>query len=85
LSQASRTTPGKIFQQVGDALLQRRQLQIDYKSFSNQRSKRAISPQTLVYYRENWYLDAWCHLRNGLRGGGILDCLVGSGEIHVTH
>jgi len=67
LSQASRTTPGKTFQQVGDALLQRQQLQIDYKSYSNQRSKRAISPQTLVYYRENWYLDAWCHLRNDLR------------------
>jgi proteasome accessory factor C len=67
LPQTSRYIPGKIFQQVGDALLQRRQLEIAYKSFSHQQSLRGISPQTLVYYRENWYLDAWCHLRNDLR------------------
>lgn len=63
----NRYTPGKIFQRVGDALLQRRQLKITYSSFESQVTHRNISPQTLVYYRENWYLDAWCHLRNGLR------------------
>ncbi len=63
----NRQVPGKIFQQVGEALLQRRQLTIRYKSYSHQISNRSISPQTLVYYRENWYLDAWCHLRNDLR------------------
>jgi len=26
-----------------------------------------ISPQRLVHYRDNWYLDAWCHLRDDLR------------------
>jgi proteasome accessory factor C len=30
-------------------------------------SERSVSPQNLVYYRDNWYLDAWCHLRNKLR------------------
>jgi predicted DNA-binding transcriptional regulator YafY len=30
-------------------------------------SDRAVSPQRLIYYRDNWYLDAWCHLRSGLR------------------
>jgi predicted DNA-binding transcriptional regulator YafY len=64
---ASRYVPGKIFQQVGEALLQRRCLEIRYKSFDQRQSVRVISPQTLVYYRENWYLDAWCHLRNALR------------------
>ena len=29
--------------------------------------ERAVSPQQLVYYRDNWYLDAWCHLRNAIR------------------
>ncbi|MDP7660069.1 MAG: WYL domain-containing protein, partial [Gammaproteobacteria bacterium] len=29
--------------------------------------ERQISPQRLVYYRDNWYLDAWCHVRKGLR------------------
>jgi predicted DNA-binding transcriptional regulator YafY len=26
-----------------------------------------ISPQRLVHYRDNWYMDAWCHSRQGLR------------------
>jgi len=26
-----------------------------------------VSPLRLVHYRGNWYLDAWCHLRNDLR------------------
>lgn len=30
-------------------------------------TERVISPQRLVYYRSNWYLDACCHLRRGLR------------------
>lgn len=63
----NRHTPGRVFQQVGDALLQRRQLKIIYSSYESQVTRRSISPQTLVYYRENWYLDAWCHLRNALR------------------
>ena len=30
-------------------------------------TERELSPQHLVYYRDNWYLDAWCHWRKGLR------------------
>ena len=30
-----------------------------------------ISPQQLVHYRDNWYVDAWCHLRRGLRSFSI--------------
>jgi predicted DNA-binding transcriptional regulator YafY len=26
-----------------------------------------VSPQRLVHYRDNWYLDAWCHRRQALR------------------
>ncbi len=33
--------------------------------------ERQISPQRLVHYRENWYLDAWCHLRNDLRNFAV--------------
>ncbi len=64
---ASRHVPGKVFQQVGEALLQRRRINIRYKSYTHKQTERIISPQTLVYYRENWYLDAWCHLRDELR------------------
>ena len=31
------------------------------------RRLRDVSPQRLVHYRENWYLDAWCHSAKGLR------------------
>ena len=63
----NRHLASKTFQQVGDALLRRRRLSIRYKSYSHQVSQRTVSPQTLVYYRDNWYLDAWCHMRNELR------------------
>jgi predicted DNA-binding transcriptional regulator YafY len=56
------------FEAVGSALLRRKQLQIDYSSRgTNQVTRRAVSPQRMIYYRGNWYLDAWCHLRNELR------------------
>lgn len=28
---------------------------------------RTISPQTLIYYRDNWYLDVWDHDKEALR------------------
>jgi predicted DNA-binding transcriptional regulator YafY len=30
-----------------------------------------VSPQRIVFYRGNWYLDAWCHLRQDLRSFAI--------------
>lgn len=56
------------FEAVGSALLRRKQLRIDYCSRgTNQATQREVSPQRMIYYRGNWYLDAWCHLRNELR------------------
>jgi predicted DNA-binding transcriptional regulator YafY len=56
------------FQAVGTALLRRRRLQIDYHGRScDETRERQVSPQRLIHYRDNWYLDAWCHLRRGLR------------------
>ncbi len=63
----NRTVPGRTFHGVGEALLNRNRLQLDYRSYKGQNTRRTVSPQTLVYYRENWYRDAWCHLRGGLR------------------
>lgn len=58
----------KFFEIAASALLNRRQLQIRYYSRStDETTERAVSPQRLVCYRENWYLDAWCHLRRDLR------------------
>lgn len=59
---------GEYFQLIAGATAQRRRLEIDYYArSSNTTSQRIISPQRLVHYRDNWYLDAWCHLRNDLR------------------
>ena len=63
----NRQLPEKTFQTVSEALFKRRRLSIHYQSYKRQITRRTLSPQTLVYYRENWYLDAWCHLREGLR------------------
>ncbi|NKB15852.1 MAG: WYL domain-containing protein, partial [Sphingomonadales bacterium] len=34
-------------------------------------AEREISPQRLVHYRENWYCDAWCHLRQDVRSFAV--------------
>lgn len=68
LHMASRPVNAKCFQSVSMATLSRRRLQLTYCSRSrNEETVREVSPQRLVYYRANWYLDSWCHLRNGLR------------------
>ncbi|TVO77037.1 helix-turn-helix transcriptional regulator [Sedimenticola selenatireducens] len=59
---------GEYFQRVSGALAQRRQLKISYyQRASDAATERTLSPQRLTYYRDNWYLDAYCHLRQGLR------------------
>jgi predicted DNA-binding transcriptional regulator YafY len=56
------------FQAVGSALLRRQRLVIDYLGRGRgQAGEREVSPQRLIHYRDNWYLDAWCHLRTALR------------------
>jgi proteasome accessory factor C len=57
-----------LFNKIASALFDRRQLHMIYEARSNgTTSERQVSPQTLVYYRDNWYLDAWCHRKNELR------------------
>src|SRR5690606_3125412 len=52
--------------------LRRKRLMMRYFARGNgEESEREISPQRLVHYRENWYLDAWCHLRNDLRSFAV--------------
>lgn len=69
---AHRAVQARHFQRTGSALLQRKRLLIDYKARgTGETSQREISPLRLVHYRENWYLDAWCHLRNGLRNFAV--------------
>ncbi len=71
-SQAARYVEPGIFQTVSAALLKRKRLHIDHLNRANEgTTSREISPQRLFYYRNSWYLDAWCHLRNELRRFGL--------------
>lgn len=65
---ASARRPGPAFADVAGALAMRRRLQIRYHGRARDtESERTVSPQRLIYYRDNWYLDAWCHDAGGLR------------------
>ena len=60
------------FQGLCQALLSRKRIDMTYYSRpTDSSSERRVSPQRLIYYRDNWYLDAWCHLRQGLRSFSI--------------
>ena len=60
------------FSLVASALLTRRRLRISYFNRTrNETTEREVSPQRLVYYRANWYLDTWDHLRNDLRSFSV--------------
>lgn len=63
-----RVIPADVFESASRALLDRRKLHIAYLVRSRgEPTTRTVSPQRLVYYRNNWYLDSWCHLRSALR------------------
>lgn len=69
---ATRPTDLEKFQKIATALLDRKQLHIFYRGRARDEfTERDVSPQRLVYYRDNWYLDAWCHLRKGLRSFSV--------------
>lgn len=65
-------TNAHAFQKVAEAVLQRKQLRLHYHARgSDQTTRRTVSPQRLIHYRDNWYLDAWCHKRRALRSFSI--------------
>jgi proteasome accessory factor C len=60
--------PGPWFTRIADAVVARKRLLIDYRGRERDtESLREVSPQRLVRYRDNWYLDAYCHSRKALR------------------
>lgn len=63
---------GVHFPAVADALMRRKRLHIEYRGRERDTvTERDVSPQRLVHYRDNWYLDAWCHQRKGLRSFSV--------------
>ena len=60
------------FSVVAAALLKRSRVWIKhYNRKDDRETERAVSPQRLVHYRDNWYLDAYCHLREDLRSFAV--------------
>ncbi len=63
---------GEWFHVLASATLQRRRLRLRYHARSRDEiSERTVSPQRLIRYRDNWYLDAWCHTRRALRSFSV--------------
>lgn len=68
LSMGARNVQPVLFRTLAAGVSQRKRLRLGYRSRSrNEKTARDVSPQRLVHYRDNWYLDAWCHMRVGLR------------------
>ena len=68
LHQTARKNNLPAFQKIASAVIQRKQLNIEYHARGNdETTTRLISPQRMIYYRDNWYLDAYCHTRGALR------------------
>ena len=68
LHSANRRAAPPCFDTVAQATMKRQRLDLDYHTRSRREtSRRQVSPQQLVHYRENWYLLAWCHKAQALR------------------
>ncbi len=58
----------KHFELIAAAVLGRQRLKLTYWNRTRDEVReREVSPQRLAHYRDNWYLDAWDHLRDDLR------------------
>ena len=63
---------GEWFHVLASATLQRRKLRLRYHGRGRDDiTERTVSPQRITHYRDNWYLDAWCELRKGLRSFAV--------------
>lgn len=72
LHMASRPVEPRWFGAVSQATFTRRRIAIHYYiRTKDELTNREVSPQRIVFYRGNWYLDAWCHLRQDLRSFAI--------------
>src|SRR5436190_1346342 len=67
-----RAAASQHFSTLAAAVLRRSRLWIrHYNRKKDEETEREVSPQRLVHYRDNWYLDAWCHLRTDLRSFAV--------------
>lgn len=72
LAPDKRELPLKNFEMVATATIRRHRLKIvHFNRGTNTETERIVSPQQLVYYRDNWYVDCWCHTRKAIRSFSV--------------
>lgn len=72
VSAGKRRLPLAAFETIAKATFERRQVQVRHHNrLTGETLQRTLSPQQLIHYRDNWYADAWCHLRKGVRSFSI--------------
>jgi predicted DNA-binding transcriptional regulator YafY len=63
-----RSVDDALFERIVSALVTRKRIEVEsVNRLTREHTLRTLSPQRVVSYRDNWYLDAWCHLREALR------------------
>ncbi len=63
-----RKADNSTFSIVFNGLQENKKIEISYLARStNKENKRTVSPLKLTNYKNAWYLDSWCHLREGIR------------------
>ncbi|HXR58417.1 MAG TPA: YafY family protein [Burkholderiales bacterium] len=72
LPQAARAGKLDHFEVIAQGVLKRRRLRIrHWNRQRNDETEREVSPQRLVHYRDNWYLDTWCHKAGDVRSFSV--------------
>jgi len=72
LGAGSRSKALPMFSIVTSGVLNQQRLFFIYDGRQRgERTEREVSPQRLVYYRGNWYLDCWCHKADDLRSFSV--------------
>lgn len=67
--------PGAAFHTCAEAVLRQQRMYFTFYSRSkNRTTNRTVSPQRLTHYRDNWYLDAFCHSTDAVRTFAV-DCI----------
>ncbi|MFZ5467269.1 MAG: helix-turn-helix transcriptional regulator [Pseudomonadota bacterium] len=68
LSVGRRAVTPQGFADISRGLFERKRIEIQaWNRARDETNFRVVSPQRLIHYRDNWYLDAFCHWRNALR------------------
>ena len=67
ISKINLNTPGEIEKLIENAINKNDKIEIVYNDIDGGQSKRVIHPLNLFKYKDNYYVTAFCELRNDIR------------------